>query len=585
MKAITVLRLAGQHIPANYLSKLAAEYNSGLSFAKSSLSGKSVVIRRFVSNLTPEQIEEIVLSDKLKDDNVVFNFFQSSTALSEEDISPYVILAQPLAEDSTKVLPSLVAFLNGDFSQFKKDGEHSAEYNCVYSQMIPRIKKFHALYGGDIGKLMGELKDDLTTSDFGNMMSGENGSIVFVGAGKDNIYPITLANDKINNAGDGYWTSNSLEEQEVIEEVPEVEPEKEDDLLGDLDDEGGAVIPTEKAPPPKPAEVKDNGKKNSLGIPSRTKANETPAPKPDPVAAPDKPDVRTGKDVQRDAKPSVPSDLTDPNARLTLIVPTGLDQKKRSRWFAHRMPEALVPKSTAGIKSITLSRSDCNSKFMADFLTQENLSGMDVLKYKLREDGPATSSAPVIDTQTTKVSVPGVKKEAAVQVHSPAATAAARDNKDTSTKHVTNVTSAVTFTEPQVAHMKTFVEDKTVKESVAKQEQLLNSPSGMETLEKQIADISKQFGGKVNILNVASWPLDVFMKYVQNDPSAGSKLGYSLAVELVKAYKMMDELTGPHEKKQEAAKVQQEAIREPQVLEAQAAAKPGTIAFPKRRTA
>src|SRR5690349_13627016 len=128
-KGVTISRDAGKRIPADYLAKALGEFKSGVTLACAAKSGSHVVVRKTFGEVPLKDLDALQVHNHLKDADLLLHLFSSASQLTEEDVSPFVLLQND--DDSA----ALVAVLEGDFSRFDKPGSsHSPEYHCVHEE-------------------------------------------------------------------------------------------------------------------------------------------------------------------------------------------------------------------------------------------------------------------------------------------------------------------------------------------------------------------------------------------------------------------------------------------------------------------
>lgn len=144
------------------------------------------------------------------DQDITFYFCNSTAALSEKDMSPYILIAKPVEEDPDEEEPQLVAFIRGNFPSFVKAGSsHPAEYHMVVDTLIPKFEGLYEMVDGDLDKLMLNLMKPHFKKEL-LLNSVSEGTITLVAA---NGVTITFQQEdektSMEGPDKGWWVSNS----------------------------------------------------------------------------------------------------------------------------------------------------------------------------------------------------------------------------------------------------------------------------------------------------------------------------------------------------------------------------------------
>jgi hypothetical protein len=96
---------------------------------------------------------------QFKDSNITFYFCNSEIAISDKDISPFILLATPAEDDPEQEEPRLVAFIEGNFPGYVKEkSSRPPEYHLVNDVLMPKLDGLFEMVDQDIDKLMENLK-------------------------------------------------------------------------------------------------------------------------------------------------------------------------------------------------------------------------------------------------------------------------------------------------------------------------------------------------------------------------------------------------------------------------------------------
>lgn len=152
-----VHRTAGQYIPNDYLDRMLKENPTawGAVTVSTEEGVKKLQLNSSDEGATVEQIQETM--KVFPDQDITFYFCNSASAISTEDISPYVLVCKDVNEDEEE--PQVVAFLEGNFPGYaQKDSSHPPERHLVEDILIPKFESMYEMLDGDIEKLMDHLK-------------------------------------------------------------------------------------------------------------------------------------------------------------------------------------------------------------------------------------------------------------------------------------------------------------------------------------------------------------------------------------------------------------------------------------------
>lgn len=548
MKGVTIIRHPDKLIPGDYLAKAASENPSafGSAIARADGKGTKLIVRHKSDKPTPGHEADVFQKhDGIKNMLLVLHFTGSTNPIAAEDVQPFVLLQND--DDSA----AMVAFLDGDFSLYAGDASHSDEYHCVTKELMPRIGKLCELTDGNLDKMMDFLAEESTANDWANFMLGKRGSITLL-CSNGRIQTITVADDQTQKQFDGWWTSNTY---------------------------GWEYAKNAQTPTARP-KLKLPG---LVSGPKVAVASTTPVTQPAlaPVGQPDK--VPDHPAENKPGNGGVPlTNLGDPDAKLTISVPPGMDSKKLYKWWSKRVPEGMgVPKVLDGLKTITCLRSEATPAFLHSYIEQNKLGGLGGLA--VLKNGTALPSIEPKKTEVSSVSqkkkaMPLVAQAKKQGVYPPKAEAApAVDPAKTPQPEVQQPveTSPQVVDEPlpvfspdQKANLLHFVQ--TIKPALDKNLQAIASPQGLAEFEKRVETFAAQFGGKASLDDVPAYPFAELRNWVNENYGAATKLILLLATERLGMSRMLDELTKPV-RTQEAA---------PQAAPAPAPAQTRKAAFP-----
>ena len=583
----TIVRAPGKNIPDDLISKASGANNSSVSFAVCASDGNSIVARKHIGSMSLDEAKQFIGHPSLASRQVIIQFSNNPGVSTPEDAQPFTIMEAEDPKDK-KIKPIVVAFLNGDFSQYAQEGStKSPEALCVEKAIVPHINKVFKIADQDLHKMMIELKDEVWAGAFANMMIGPEGSITILASNGDN-HTFLVQGETLSHAGDGYWTSNTFGEQKE----PAVE---QDDLEKELGDapaiptkapDKPRVIPQSKtqtntAPPPQVAKPKPGhgleGSKPPVAAPKVAPADQ-PAVRPAPSPAPG-PAAKPG---------TVLPDLTNAESVLKIKIPTSMDGKKKWSWCKHRCPEELLPTlDVRGLTHMSCKLGQANKAFLQTYVEQNKLAGLSVFAkflaigdYSPETDTaipqtvaavPATGKARIIPSKKEQ-GYPERAEETQPAVVEPPA------KKDTD-PHIVGKPSPAVVTEPlpvfsptQKEEILTFLDKKGIK---------VPDPKEIEKMEKMAEPFSKQFGGKITLANLAGLKLEDIEEYAKHDLPAICRIVFWQSVELMNMSRMLDELTDPLTRKTGA-----DVATEVKTAydEAARVARPGRI-IPAKRTA
>lgn len=476
--------------------------------------------------------------EKFKDKMLMSFFGSSSDELIEmADVQPFVLL-----EDEKKN-PLVVAYLDGDFSQFDKaDSTHSGQYFAVQNYIIPRISKMWKYAGGDFTKFTEELRDATFEQDIVNTMIGDRGSIAFLtGNGDVEIY--SVAGDDSTIEGDWGWSSDDHEEEPVAAEAG-------DELLSAL------TAPTAKTEVPK-------GSARSLQT-SKPVVTSSSGPLPGLPA-----NNSAGKDDS--AIPQSPK-LKPEDETEIIDVPSQLKGKKRSRWFRKRLDGFIPPNSTNVVK-IKVKKDVLETLAKRTPLTK-------TFKEALADQAPATETVEVKPVKLETEAAPpratggkssrtvGGKPAAAPSVPTvPAKDTTVHGNKQVSTEPLPVIPPA------QLAEIRAVLDDKNNAAAIDRNSQLIQDPAEFTKIETSVPDFATQLNHpKITCLeDTKNIPLDMLFAMGQSCPRAAVVWGYNwmvMALKLMEANKEADVTgNGVVETETDPAHTEQPVIEEPVVVE------------------
>lgn len=562
-KGVTVLRHENIKLPAEFIEKALAKYGTclGIAFPGKKDGVNKILFRKENSKAKAEDIQKFLEHDAIKTRRVVI-FFGGTPVTDAQDIQPYPVLK----DANGNIL--IAAFLNGDFSQFEETGSaHPPEWFCVEKQIIPRIARAYKIGDQDLAKTMAELQDPLHANEWASLMIGPSGSItLFAADGTDATFAVegeTLTGE----FEQGFWASDTLG-------LGEDEPAKvDDDLAKELGDDIPELVPnkTTIAAPPKPT---GNSTKPSIAAPKPI-ANTTPV-SPGPVADPN----------PAKSPPLTPDDIGNPDTVLSLMIPPNMDNARTIKWCAARMPQGWRPPQViSGLKVISCKRGDANNKFMQEYLNQNKLGG---LKEAVKSGTGTAVASGTIQAPKPRLEMPKPKTTGEDPNKSPADQPEA-SKKDTSPHYVGQTLvvpgMAPVFSPEQKQILLEFVGTADFKAAYDAHGKIIAEPGGPDKFESMFQSFSKQFNDKITPTNIASWPPEKHLEWIKKaSPEAVAVLQFWLGLELLKASKMLDDLTDPH--------LNPQPVKEPKVnpevqpSQTQPAAQRGgglRIAMPKKK--
>jgi hypothetical protein len=179
---VVVVVEAGQVPPKDYIQKIAELHNSCASIAMADEG--ELLIRRDPTPIPVDGEDGIMdVLEKNKNNNRILQLGKGT--FHEDDLQPYVIL-----EDKDKN-PLLVAFLEGDFTPFHKEGgTHPNEFYFVHELLRPKIQRLFGHLNGDMAKLLAEIKDTSKEYDIG---FGNRGSLLLLANIEHALNPMLIS--------------------------------------------------------------------------------------------------------------------------------------------------------------------------------------------------------------------------------------------------------------------------------------------------------------------------------------------------------------------------------------------------------
>jgi hypothetical protein len=536
---VSIVREKGKLIPADYLALLEKDHKAGFSTTIVAPSGVKLWVRKSMGAFPAKEADEMQKHDGFKDKTIVVHYAHSNSTLLEEDLQPFVLVEN---EDNT---PVLAVLLDGDFSGFADEkSSHTAEALCVQKAIAPRIEKLIRLTDGDLDKIMDELADAVTAQDWANFMLGSRGSILVL-CSNGRIQTITVEGDTSCKKFDWGWVSNTHGYGDAPKSFA-------DQLANDVSGK-----PVNKGKPLLKLATKG---------PKVTVASTDPLVAPIPGTGP-QPQIVEPKPQQGEN----PLPLADPNAILRINVPTGMTSQRAYKWIVKRMPENFQIKNVTGLKFLELKRSEAPPAFLQSYLEQNKLGGLGVVQTTpAPKVDPAKSSVPEVSNNRKKIPLlPTAKAKPVEQGYPERAEAAQVTKPDAAPAQPENpqvVAEPLPVLSPeQKEELVTFTQQPSVKAGMDAMGRLINSPHGLEQINKKIEGIAKQFGGKMTPEIFASLPLDDMIKYFEHDVHAGARLCFLMCHEYNTVNKMLEQLTEPHEpKKQEAEQPAQQPVAQPE---------------------
>lgn len=229
-KGVYLFKTARQTIPLNLAEPLILAHQSCHGVAVSH-QGKITTVRKS-TGLSLETFR--ASQEQLKMLNVLYYLGNFEKGYNEGDIQPYTILTS-----KTKG-PALIGFMQGDFTGHAKDAStRPPAYFFVKNYLTPKILQLYKLVGGDMGKLIKELREATVVADINNQCLKDGWGITLM----VNNGPIS-ENDKsegevwsygipaIKNHDWGFASPN-LKEGSFPASAEDAGEEKED-ILGDI---------------------------------------------------------------------------------------------------------------------------------------------------------------------------------------------------------------------------------------------------------------------------------------------------------------------------------------------------------------
>lgn len=558
-----VLKHAGCDIPDAYLSKV-LENQTSIGVAQQ-VEGKLLVSRR---KKTLSMADMATIGQALHDKECLFFFQTGPDPTFEDDVGPFEILSDSDGK------PCLIAFLDGNFSQFEQqESSHSPQFFAVQEEILPRIKKLYNLHNGDVKKLMADISEDRHfAKDLINTLVGDRGSIILWASDCD---PITFRVPVDESFTEFDWgtVTNNLGYSDTPASVA-------DDMLAELS--GGSKSTASAAPkaserlPQRPQTSRPTG--TTTVVPNATSGARTtqkapdvaPAAQPGPGSAPNAAPAGTPSSA-----PVVNPPVADPNEMLTLPIPPHMDGKKLVGWIRKRVPGRELPNDWKQLKAIICKRAHATSAFLNDY---NKTLGLKAVAAAATVSPKATSTA----LPTRPASVPSVsqpKIEQAKPVDKPvvkmpvrpgvgATTIAVTETvpekvaepakveqgyperslkKDTSTHVVANKSQGMI--EGPIAIIPPggkqkilgIIESTAFKEAVDRQGQLSLDPAKFQRLEDKIPKFHEQVGLE-RIEDTVNWPYAELLKIAKTDPDSIAVFANTWRSEAMEYKQMADEL-------------------------------------------
>lgn len=202
--------LADQEAPEPLL-KRTIELNQSCSGLALASNGVVEVLR----TNAPAQLEDVMNCQfDLKDSNVIMWFGQSGTPYLDDDVQPYTVLTD---KDEK---PILVAFAEGDFTNYFKPGEtRSNTFFFVKDFLMPEVSRLYGHLKGDLDELMKELCSDKMNAKL-TPQFGDRGTLVLV-AGNGEIACVAQ-NELLLGDTEWGWSSNHYGFGQSAETTPVV---------------------------------------------------------------------------------------------------------------------------------------------------------------------------------------------------------------------------------------------------------------------------------------------------------------------------------------------------------------------------
>jgi hypothetical protein len=538
---VTIIKTAGHDVDQATL-QTALEHNktcAGVSFPASD----KHLVRVSIKQRGETTIQKLL--DKYKDKTLVLFLGNGAEPIQEDDLQPYTILTNSDGK------PILVAFLDGDFSEFAQPtSSFSPAYFAVRDHIVPQVQKLYDLVGHDITKLSLELEEPSNGRNMANLMLGDRGTITFLACNGD-ITLNTLKNDTTQEEFPWGWISNTYKSASATVETTE------EDELANLMGESGAI----------PA-VKESSKSSTpgrrpgerLSLPASKAADTQPLPTNQPEQPAPKPaDTEPGKS----AVPDVNLDES-----ITIKVPMIRDHGKLSNWFRKRYPGGVLPQNYKDIKEITVKRSQATKAFLDDWLRDNHKSktmATAVVKdFKdiktVVENKPDASpapeapvTAPTAEPASEPKATPGTRRfgrpgstaapAAKVEKGYPEKTETTSP-KDTTNKHINQPAPQVAaefvsvIPTSQLKEIMATITSAGFKEALDRNAQAMKDPAKFREFEETIADFGKQLQ-LTSIEDTVNWPGEELLKIARNNVESMVIFGMSWRA---KAMKMKEDL-------------------------------------------
>lgn len=551
-----VVREGGKLVPEGYL-KLVAHKGDGRSFGFAApVSDKTgVLVRQTKGGLPMEEVDVFQKHDAIKDHRIVMAF--DKDVLHEDDQQPFTLLSN--GDD----VPQIVAFLDGDFSEYHDDGSsHTDEFFCVQKELIPRIAKLSKFLGGNAAAIMEELKSDPSYGrDWVNFMSGPSGSITLVGA-DGTIHTFTIAGDTAQHEYDGWWTSNKLDY---------MESSKSGNALDDL---ASAMAGKSSRPKVRPSQHVASTEPLKPQV-AKPKAETPGGGDGKPVAAPElpvQPAPNVG-DAPADGKKEVPAgsgpDYTNPETVLTIDVPKHFDSfKAKLRWVKKRLPEGMIPDDTQkaqeyikGLHQISLKRAFANKAFLQDFAQQKGLSGLNALGVVTNGGNTSVPSvkpaeAPKATATATALPAHAGRPKMRPTSESGYPAKAGEPHKDAEVQPAISPTPKApdapaqavmpplpVLSESQVKQVTEYIEKPETKAAIDKAGRVIADPKNLEKIEQSVPSLAKQTANRLTVDDASKLPYEILIQIGIMNPNTLANIAFWLGHELHKTYAMLDELT------------------------------------------
>lgn len=358
---------------------------------------------------------------------IVMSFCNFPEKFKDDDIPPFIVLGE-------KDNPSLVLFAEGDFANYKKDNsEHSEAFFAFFEYIRPLLKKMEMQFGGDVKKVLQELKDPLTQQNFKNLISG-TGSLAFFSKFGE---VCSIVKQPMQMGYEWGWISNPHGFKAAVAETPEKKS---------LFAFGKSKAKAEEPPPPAPEPSKEEPKKEEK----------------QPVVEPPVKEEETRKLVEG-----------DPMNPICLVqAPATCDSKNKKRDFYR----AWLPFAMESVKD----RPAIEINF-------KNIKGAE--KLNLAQLPPGISVKPLAGKTAT--ALPKTKDQEQPRQHvSPT------ENKVETVKKETDKTGDdLVLTADQKLAIDTWMRRHEVgKEFVDNNQTLIVDPAEIQKMEKQLPKFTEQMG-------------------------------------------------------------------------------------------